>query len=373
MTIKLSRSDSVAALNALSPYLAGAGGRLGLRVQEKKLELYAHADHGSALARLPVKSADRDWAYVDGQTLLDAIKLADGDVAEIAFHQAEMSLKFARSVSKLRFVLGVQPDLAQFCEASAAIKGKDLALLSTMTEAASTDETRPNLNGIFLSVKKGSMNAAASDGFILSFTTVHVGAKLTAGDALYSVKALNRAKRAIKPSDDEDIPIGFDTSGITVSVRRGNTDFLFTVPRIDGNFPNYMEVVNGHKQAFPPIQMETKSIEAFLKRAKAIEGEAVYLQALNGRLWMLAVKSQEQRSLDSVKIDTTEESPAIRYATAVLSDAVKACAANDRITLTFPLQDNAPVRFRGDAEALAMPLLNDLKESPFKGLQPTLV
>jgi hypothetical protein len=38
------------------------------------------------------------------------------------------------------------------------------------------------------------------------------------------IAALNRAKRAIKPADDEDVAIGFHKDGIALSIRRGNAD-----------------------------------------------------------------------------------------------------------------------------------------------------
>jgi hypothetical protein len=56
-----------------------------------------------------------------------------------------------------------------------------------------------------------------------------------------------------------------------------------------------------------------------------------------------------------------------------LNDVVKACAPNGHVTIAFPQTERSPLFFKGQAEALAMPLAHEMKESPFKNLQPTLI
>ena len=302
----------------------------------------------------------------------ELVKLAEEGMIEINFTETGLTMKFPPSTSELRSArFGVPPDVLKFGKSTSTIKGQDLALLSTMTEAASTDGARPSLNGLFLAAEDGSVKAAAADGFILSFASIGVE-KLTVKGGVYSVRALNRAKRAIKPSDDEDVAIGFHKDGIALSVRRGNADFFFEVPRVGENSPDYMPIVTGVKKAIT-VRVETRTFESFLKRANAIEGN-IYMQVLNGYLWMMAV-NDENKSLDSVAVESKAESIVMHYAVSLLKDVVKACAAlsGSHITLTFPAQKNAPMLIESTASVVAMPLVNDLKESPFRNLQPALI
>jgi len=124
-----------------------------------------------------------------------------------------------------------------------------------MTEAASTDDTRPNLQGIYIAAEDGAVKAASSDGYILSFTTFE--STIKAKGSLYSVKALNRVKRAIKHTNDKDVSIGFHNDGISLLVHRGSGAFYFEVPRMEGNFPDYMAIVNGVNKTVT-VQVETK-------------------------------------------------------------------------------------------------------------------
>ncbi len=370
MTINFQRSELTGVLGVLSPYMAGFA-TLGIRTKEEMLEVFAYTDNGCARARVSCKGAeDREWMYVDGPTLQDLVKLADEGLIEINFTEAGLTLKFPCSTSELRSArIGIPSDVVKFGKSTSTIKGKDLALLSTMTEAASTDGTRPTLNGIYIAAEDGSVKAAAADGFILSFTSI--GAEeLKAKGSLYSVLALNRAKRAIKPAENDDVAIGFHTGGIALSVQRGNADFFFEIPRIGDNFPDYMPIVNGVKKAVT-VRVETRTFESFLKRATAIEG-SIYMQVINGFLWMMAV-NDENKSMDSVAVESKAESVVMHYAVSLLKDVVKACATNGHITLNFPDKNNTPMLIESTAAVVAMPLVNDLKESPFKNLQPALI
>lgn len=371
MTIKITRSELLDALRTMSPFLAEI---MSIRINEKNLEMFAYKD-GNVLARIPFKGAkkDVDWMHIDGVAFQQLVGLADEGIIEINFTDKGFSMLHPCSVSEFRSAPTLNwasPANAKFGNTSATIKGKDLSLLSTMTEAASTDDTRPNLQGIHIAAEDGAVKAAAADGYILSFTTFESSIK--AKGSLYSVKALNRAKRAIKPADDEDVSIGFHKDGISLSVHRGNADFFIEVPRLEGNFPDYMAIVKGVNKTVT-VKVETKTLDLFLKRANAIQDGHIYMQALNGNLWMMATNNEKEKSLDSAPVETGDESVVMHYSVSLLKDVLKACAANGHVTLNFPEKNNAPMLINGMASVIAMPLVNELKESPFKDLQPTLI
>ncbi len=90
---------------------------------------------------------------------------------------------------------------------------------------------------------------------------------------------------------------------------------------------------------------------------------------------MMAVSGdkQENKSIDSIVVETKKQSAVMHYNESMLRDVLKACAANDRVTLNFPPESHAPMLIESAASVVAMPLVNDLKTSPFVKLQPTLI
>jgi len=380
MTLNFTRSELVPAINALAPYLVSKGA-ISLRVAAGgMLDLFACAaiEGGSALARVPCNKTAKPvpWMHVDGITLQQAIQLADEGTVTLDFAKDKLTLKYPGSTFELRALLTplVTPEKVEFGKTTGHIKGRDVNLLSTMTEAASTEEARPALNGIYLAASKKKLEAAAADGFILACATLATLAinSPDAPGAIYSVKALNRAKRALKAGDDdEEIAIGFGSHSITLSAQRYSAEITIDVPRVGGTFPDYKPLLGGDKETI--VEVETKALGAFLKRSAAIQS-GIFMQARGGFLWLLAQNElTREKCLDSIPVEAQGESAVMLYAHELLKNALKACVPNGKVTLSFPQTNKSPMTLGGAATVLAMPLVNPLNESPFKGMQPTLI
>jgi len=377
MTLNFTRSELVPAINALAPYLVSKG-VVSLRVAEGgTLDLFACAaiEGGSVLVRVPCNKTAKPvpWMHVDGITLQQAIQLADEGALTLDFAADKLTLKYPGSTFELRALLTppITPEKVEFGKTTGHIKTSDLNLLSTMTEAASTEETRPALHGIYLAASKKKLEAAAADGFILACATLALDASDATG-ATYSVKALNRAKRALKSGDeDEEIAIGFNSHSMTLSAQRYSAEITIDVPHVGGTFPDYKPLLGGDKETI--VEVESKALGAFLKRSAAIQS-GIFMQARGGFLWLLAQNElTREKCLDSIPVEAQGESTVMLYAHDLLKNALKACVPNGKVTLSFPQTNKSPMTLGGAATVLAMPLVNPLDESPFKGLQPALI
>jgi hypothetical protein len=382
MTLNFTKSELSKILAFLGPYITPRTPAISIRIQKAgTLEFFATsgiADGGSALVRMscngPVSAST--WKHVDGPTLQGVISNADVGAIAFDFGETALTVKTSpRSTHELIYVLDERNEM-KFLEPSATLKGKELNLIAMMTEAASTDETRPGLNGIYLAASKNKIEAAAADGYILSFTSIQAK-DIESPGAVYSVKALNRAKRALKADANEDVRIGFALDGkgivpgLVLSVGRDGAQVLLHIPKLDGSFPDYKTITKNAPKGIQ-LEIETSMMEKWLKRANAVEGN-VFFQALNGFLWFMARNEDAGQSVDSLAINVQDESVVMHYAASLLKDTLKACAANGKIKLTFPAVSSSPMLFDGEASVIAMPLVNDLKESPFKNLQPALI
>jgi DNA polymerase III subunit beta len=120
------------------------------------------------------------------------------------------------------------------------ITGQDLTRLIThVSFAASTEETRPILNGVLWQLGEGQMRMVATNGHRLAKMVLPVedtGA-LPAGDFIVHPKALGQVQRLFKP--DEAVEVGRSENHIGF---RGTDVQVFT-RLIEGPYPNYEQVI----------------------------------------------------------------------------------------------------------------------------------
>ncbi|MDJ0866932.1 MAG: DNA polymerase III subunit beta [Myxococcota bacterium] len=121
------------------------------------------------------------------------------------------------------------------------------AVLSTMIErtmyAASSDETRYNLNGVYVELQDegARMRMVATDGHRLALVDRNVGdeAQGLASGVILPRKALAELKRLVDEDDADEIDIGFE--GNSALARKGEVTLMMRL--IEGEFPNYQQVI----------------------------------------------------------------------------------------------------------------------------------
>ena len=121
------------------------------------------------------------------------------------------------------------------------------AVLGSMIErtlyAASMDETRYNLNGVYLEVleETGRIRMVATDGHRLSLIDRTPGEDVSAlgGGVIIPRKGLSELKRLVDEDEIEEIELGFEANhGLA---RRGRVTLSMRL--IEGEFPNYDQVI----------------------------------------------------------------------------------------------------------------------------------
>ncbi len=109
--------------------------------------------------------------------------------------------------------------------------------------AASLDETRYNLNGVYLEVNQQSrmLRMVATDGHRLAYADQEAGESLEGlpNGVLIPRKGLAELKRLVDEEDADELSIGFEgNSGLA---RKGNVTLVMRL--IEGEFPNYQQVI----------------------------------------------------------------------------------------------------------------------------------
>ena len=212
-------------------------------------------------------------------------------------------------------------------------------LLSSMVDkvykVTSKDTSRPVLQGILLTVEDNTIRLVATDSYRLAVCDSHGAAEcaepfraIVHGSIFHDVLAM--------PSMTETIMVGTTESQVIFVF--GNTTFI--ARRIEGNFPNY-------KQLLPPtcstaINIDVESFAAALKRVSviALSNPSVRFDIdLDGKMMRLSANSPEQgESHEFLPIDGEGSNISIALNYHYVFDCMS--AASDRKEIALELQSN---------------------------------
>ena len=149
---------------------------------------------------------------------------------------------------------GRVPPLARFDEAKVfSIAQKDLKDgLKKTSYAISTDETRYVLNGILFSFKKNKLTLVATDGRRLALVDLELEFPRSQElDIIVPTKAVAELQRLVREEGEVKLSIG--ENQIAFELNRT----LLVSKLIEGNYPNYRQVIPGEAKERITLERET--------------------------------------------------------------------------------------------------------------------
>ena len=145
------------------------------------------------------------------------------------------------------------------------------AMLKKTSFAVSTDESRYVLNGIFISLKDGKMTLVATDGRRLALVDEEVEiSEQSAGEFIVPAKAVNELNRLLQEKGEVELKFGENQASFSLKNETGFSVLLIT-KLIEGNYPNYRQVIPGEAKERIPIVRE--ELLAALRRAEIMTSE----------------------------------------------------------------------------------------------------
>jgi DNA polymerase-3 subunit beta len=145
------------------------------------------------------------------------------------------------------------------------------AMLKKTSFAVSTDESRYVLNGIFISLKDGKMTLVATDGRRLALVDEEVEiSEKSAGEFIVPAKAISELNRLLQDKGEVELKFGENQSSFALKNEKGFSVLLIT-KLIEGNYPNYRQVIPGEAKERIPINRE-ELLQA-LRRAEIMTSE----------------------------------------------------------------------------------------------------
>jgi len=137
--------------------------------------------------------------------------------------------------------------------------------------AISSDESRYVLNGIFISLKDNKMTMVATDGRRLALVDEEVDiSEKSHGEFIVPAKAVFELNRLLQDKGEVEIRFTDNQASFTLKDEKANSVLVIT-KLIEGNYPNYRQVIPGETKERIPLARE-EFLHA-LRRAELMTSE----------------------------------------------------------------------------------------------------
>ena len=214
-------------------------------------------------------------------------------------------------------------------------------VLSSMIErtmyAASVDETRYNLNGVYLEVlgENGAIRLVATDGHRLACIDREIDGDTSAlaSGVIVPRKGLGELKRLVDEDDADEIELAFaNNSGLA---RKGDVTLVMRL--IEGEFPNYNQVIP--KELTRHLILPSDLLIQAVRRVALLSSErsrAVKLELSDGQLVISSSNPDLGDAREELDVDYGGEPLTIGFNAKYLLDAINAVQSKE---VRFSFQD----------------------------------
>jgi DNA polymerase-3 subunit beta len=341
----LSTRTSVQILSGV--LLEARGGELRLAATDMELSLRA-----TVAAQI-----EGDGAIVlPGKTFVDIARLLPAGEVTIEHRPAESVVHVTAGTASYTLNTYNPEDFPRLPEldvvSTFAVERESLLeTISRVARAASRDESRPVLTGILVQFAGGTLTMAATDSYRLAVKETTFTGSVPDLEAIVPGRALQELARIANSGDEVEIGVQenqvlFSTDGIWLTTRR-----------IDGQFPNYRQLLPEsfeHELAIPRVEL----LEV-IRRASVMIQRATPLQLrfAEGELTVVARTHEVGESRESMPVGYTGEPLEIGFNADFLRDGLELLDSDDvRVKLISPLR---PAVIQGDGDDftyLVMPI-----------------
>jgi DNA polymerase-3 subunit beta len=212
--------------------LQAAGGKLDLAATDMELSLRTSLE-----AQVEADGS----VVVPGRLLLELARLLPDAEVSVEHKLEEAAVEIRSGSATYRLHTYNAEDFPRLPDAAADRHEVDReALLETVarvSRSASRDESRPVLTGVLMRFEPGKLVMAATDSYRLSVKETATEGSVPELEAIVPARALGELARIAQAG--EGIELGVHENQVVFSTG----DALLTTRRIDGQFPNYRQLV----------------------------------------------------------------------------------------------------------------------------------
>jgi DNA polymerase-3 subunit beta len=225
-----------------------------------------------------------------------------------------------------------------------------LETVSRVGRAASRDESRPVLTGILVRFEQGKLVMAATDSYRLAVKETPLG-ELPEMEAIIPARALEELRRIAVAS--ESVQLGMlDNHAVF-----GAGDVWLTTRRIDGQFPNYRQLL---PESFEhEVRMPREELLDVVRRTAVMaqRNSPLRLRFEEGELTISAQTQDVGESKETLPVAFSGEAFEIGFNAEFLRDGVESAASDELVLkLINPLRPGLIVGAEDDFWYLIMPI-----------------
>jgi len=290
-------------------------------------------------SRHPCEVEEGGALTISGRKLYEIVReLPDEPVRLSSSENSYLSISCARSEFNLAGTAAEEyPTFPEFSpERTFSVQAMVLAeMIEKTMYAASNDEARYNLNGVFLEriEELEKLRMVATDGHRLAYVDRSFGGNIEAfaEGVIVPRKGLSELKKLLDEDDSDEIELGFEgNSGLA---RKG--EVILTLRLIEGEFPNYRNVIP--EEGSQRLVLERDAFVRALRRVALLSSDrsrAVNLALSPGELSLTSKNPDLGEAHESLEVDYAAEAITIAFNARYLVDAVNALASKE-VSLVF--------------------------------------
>ena len=327
--------------------LHASGGRLELAATNMELSLRTSMD----------ASIESDGSVVvPGRLLLELARLLPDAEVTIEHKLEEAAVEIRSGAATYRLHTYNAEDFPRLPDAEAAERHDVdretlLETVSRVSRSASRDESRPVLTGVLMRFEPGKLVMAATDSYRLSVKETAIEGTVPELEAIVPARALQELARVAQAG--ERIELGVHENQVIFSTG----DALLTTRRIDGQFPNYKQLVPeafDHELALPREELldVVRRVAVMAQRNSPLR-----LRFGDGELTVSAQTQDVGEARESLPVSFNGEPLEIGFNAEFLRDGIESVGGEQlRLKLISPLR---PAVLQGEDDTflyLIMPI-----------------
>jgi DNA polymerase-3 subunit beta len=208
-----------------------------------------------------------------------------------------------------------------------------LAAIQDVSRAASRDESRPVLTGILVRFEGSTLVMAATDSYRLAVRETMLSAPGPELEAIIPARALTELARLA--AGEETVSIGVNENHVVFSAG----DVWLTTRRIDGQFPNYKQLLPETFEA--ELELPREELRGIVKRAAVMaqRNTPLRLRFAEGELTVSARSQDVGETTESMPAPYTGEPLEIGFNAEFLADGLESVAGDTvELRLINPLR-----------------------------------
>ena len=226
-----------------------------------------------------------------------------------------------------------------------------LDTVSRVARSASRDESRPVLTGILVRFEAGKIVMAATDSYRLSVKETDLPGGVPELEAIIPARALAELARIAQAGDT--VELGVHENQVVFAAE----DVWLTTRRIDGQFPNYKQLLPEtfeHELTLPRNELldVVRRVGVMVQRTSPIQ-----LRFAEGELTVFARTQDVGEAKESVPVQFSGEAMEIGFNAEFLREGIESISADDlRLKLISPLRPAVIDGGEEDPTYLIMPI-----------------